>query len=86
MASDAASTHDVEVLDQNRAPVTTGRLEISGSMGVLQAERPLTNGVFFLRFPGGGVRSVRLHQPLEDGRLPVESRDYPYRLEAPRPQ
>jgi len=74
-------THPVDVLDQNRQPLTNGMLEITGATGMLKPAKPLEAGVYFLVFTGGGVRSVRAFAPEADGRLPIESRDYPYRLE-----
>ena len=77
----SSGTHPVDVLDQNRQPLTNGTLEITGTTGMLKPAEHLEAGVYFLRFTGGGIRGVRAFAPEADGRLPVESRDYPYRLE-----
>ncbi len=77
----SSATHPVEILDQNRQPLTDGVLEIVGTEGLLKPAKPLIEGAYFLRFTGGGQRSTRVHAAGSDGKMRVESRDYPYKLE-----
>ena len=71
---------DVEVLDQNRQPLTKGTLEIKGAEGALKVEKKLGDGHYYIK-AGNVVRSTRVHAPGPDGTMRVESRDYPYKLE-----
>ena len=77
----SSSLHPVDVLDQNRQPLTNGMLEITGATGMLKPAKVLEGGHYYIVFTGGGVRSTRVHPADPDGRMLVESRDYPYKLE-----
>ena len=70
---------DVEVLDQNRQPLTKGTLDIKGAEGALKTDKPLGDGHYYIKV-GTVVRSTRVHAPGADGTMRVESRDYPYKL------
>ena len=71
---------DVEVLDQNRQPLAKGTLDITGATGALKTDKPLIEGHYYIK-AGDVVRSTRVHAPGADGKMLVESRDYPYKLE-----
>ena len=70
---------DVEVLDQNRQPLTKAALEIKGATGMLKPAKPLIEGHYYIK-AGDTVRSTRVFPRGKDGAMLVESRDYPYKL------
>ena len=70
---------DVEVLDQNRQLLTKAALDIVGAGGMLKPAKPLIQGHYYIK-AGTTVRSTRVHAAGADGKMAVESRDYPYKL------